>query len=57
MLGASAALAVSGMPFSGPIGAARVGYADNNYLLNPDAGSVENSQLNLYGCGTESGWY
>ena len=36
LLGASAALALSGMPFSGPIGAARVGYKNGQYLLNPD---------------------
>ncbi len=35
MIGASAALAISGMPFQGPIAAARVGYHDGNYLLNP----------------------
>src|SRR3546814_10449748 len=35
MLGASAAMALSGLPFQGPIGAARVGYKDGNYLLNP----------------------
>ena len=38
LLGASAALAISGAPFAGPIGAARVGYKDGNYLLNPNCG-------------------
>jgi polyribonucleotide nucleotidyltransferase len=37
MIGASAALALSGIPFSGPIGAARVGYIDGQYVLNPTA--------------------
>lgn len=35
MIGASAALAISGIPFNGPLGAARVGYVDGNYILNP----------------------
>src|SRR5271167_3056108 len=47
MIGTSAALAVSGIPFNGPIGAARVGYADGQYVLNPTATELKTSQLNL----------
>ena len=54
LLGASAALAVSGMPFQGPIGAARVGYIDGNYVLNPTASQLADSQLDLVVAGTES---
>ncbi|HEY0974133.1 MAG TPA: polyribonucleotide nucleotidyltransferase [Solimonas sp.] len=53
MLGASAALALSGVPFQGPIGAARVGYKDGNYLLNPTASELETSQLDLVVAGTK----
>ena len=53
LLGASASLAVSGMPFMGPIGAARVGYIDGNYVLNPTASQLANSQLDLVVAGTE----
>jgi polyribonucleotide nucleotidyltransferase len=53
MIGASAALALSGIPFDGPIGAARVGYANGQYLLNPTATELESSQLNLVVAGTE----
>jgi polyribonucleotide nucleotidyltransferase len=53
MIGASAALAVSGIPFDGPIGAARVGYANGQYLLNPTATELQTSQLNLVVAGTE----
>jgi polyribonucleotide nucleotidyltransferase len=53
LLGASAALAISGIPFSGPIGAARVGYHDGQYLLNPTASQVKNeSDLDLVVAGT-----
>ncbi|WP_371415710.1 polyribonucleotide nucleotidyltransferase [Azoarcus sp. DD4] len=52
MIGASAALAISGIPFDGPIGAARVGYADGQYLLNPTTEQVKTSQLNLVVAGT-----
>lgn len=53
LLGASAALAVSGLPFNGPIGAACVGYQDGNYLLNPSPSTLLNeSQLNLVVAGT-----
>ncbi len=53
MIGASAALAISGIPFNGPIGAARVGYADGQYLLNPTATQRKTSQLDLIVAGTE----
>ncbi len=53
IIGASAALAVSGMPFAGPIGAARVGYRDGNYLLNPSVSELAGSQLDLVISGTE----
>jgi polyribonucleotide nucleotidyltransferase len=52
LLGASAALAISGMPFAGPIGAARVGYKDGNYLLNPTAAQMADSSLDLVVAGT-----
>lgn len=54
MIGASAALAVSGIPFNGPIGAARVGYVDGQYVLNPTATQLKASQLDLVVAGTES---
>ncbi|MEJ2180300.1 MAG: polyribonucleotide nucleotidyltransferase [Gammaproteobacteria bacterium] len=54
MIGASAALAISGAPFNGPIGAARVGYKDGNYLLNPTASQLESSDLDLVVAGTEN---
>jgi polyribonucleotide nucleotidyltransferase len=53
LIGASAALAISGMPFQGPIGAARVGYIDGDYVLNPTKSDLENSQLDLVVAGTE----
>jgi polyribonucleotide nucleotidyltransferase len=53
MIGASAALAISGIPFDGPIAAARVGYANGQYLLNPTATELLTSQLNLVVAGTE----
>ena len=52
MLGASAALALSGMPFQGPIAAARVGYKDGRYLLNPTNTQLKDSQLDLVVAGT-----
>ena len=54
LLGASAALAVSGIPFNGPIGAARVGYVDGNYVLNPTASQLAESKLDLVVAGTET---
>ncbi len=53
MIGASAALALSGIPFDGPIGAARVGYANGQYQLNPTATELLTSQMNLVVAGTE----
>jgi len=54
MIGASAALAVSGIPFSGPIGAARVGYANGQYILNPTTTELKTSQMDLVVAGTET---
>jgi len=54
MIGASAALAISGIPFDGPIGACRVGYANGEYLLNPTATQLQTSELNLVVAGTEA---
>ena len=54
LIGSSAALAVSGLPFMGPIGAARVGYRDGQYLLNPSFKQLEGSQLDLVVAGTAS---
>ena len=53
LIGASAALALSGLPFLGPIAAARVGYIDGQYLLNPDMATRVSSQLDLVVAGTE----
>ena len=52
LIGASAALAISGMPFAGPIAAAKVGYKDGNYLLNPGASALVDSDLELVVAGT-----
>jgi polyribonucleotide nucleotidyltransferase len=54
MIGASAALLLSGVPFQGPIGAARVGYADGQFVLNPTKSELATSQLNLVVAGTEA---
>jgi len=54
MIGASAALALSGIPFNGPIGAARVGYADGQYILNPTLTELKTSKLNLVVAGTQA---
>jgi polyribonucleotide nucleotidyltransferase len=54
LIGASAAMSISGLPFSGPVGAARVGYIDGNYVLNPTTEQMEVSQLDLVVAGTES---
>uniref|UniRef100_UPI0018EE18F7 polyribonucleotide nucleotidyltransferase n=1 Tax=Dyella sp. ASV21 TaxID=2795114 RepID=UPI0018EE18F7 len=54
MLGASAALSLAGIPFKGPIGAARVGYVDGKYLLNPTASELKTSQLDLVVAGTSN---
>ena len=55
LLGASAALAISGMPFLGPIGGARVGYIDGKYILNPTTTQLATSQLDLVVAGTAEG--
>ena len=54
MIGTSAALAISGIPFSGPIGAARVGYINGEYVLNPTLKELEESQLDLVVAGTDN---
>ena len=55
MVGASAALTISGIPFMGPIGGARVGYVDGQYVLNPTAAQLEDSELDLVLAGTQEG--
>jgi len=55
MIGASAALTLSGIPFLGPIGGARVGYIDGQYVLNPKVDELPNSQLELVVAGTTEG--
>jgi polyribonucleotide nucleotidyltransferase len=54
MIGASAALAISGIPFNGPIGAARVAYVDGQYVVNPTVTQLHDSKLNLVVAGTEA---
>ncbi|SDG90483.1 polyribonucleotide nucleotidyltransferase [Propionivibrio dicarboxylicus] len=54
MIGASAALAVSGIPFNGPIGAARVGYVDGQYVVNPTRTQLQTSRLDLVVAGTQA---
>ena len=54
MIGASAALVLSGIPFDGPVGAARVGYMNGEYMLNPTATELKNTQLNLVVAGTQN---
>jgi len=54
MIASSAALAISGIPFNGPIGAARVGYVDGQYLLNPSKEQLAQSHMDLVVAGTES---
>src|SRR6187431_1439173 len=53
MVAASAALTLSGAPFKGPIGAARVGFSNNEYILNPTLEEMAESQLNLIVAGTQ----
>ena len=55
MVGASAALTISGLPFLGPIGGARVGYKDGEYILNPRMDEMEDSELDLVVAGTAEG--
>jgi polyribonucleotide nucleotidyltransferase len=54
LIAASAALSISGIPFNGPIGAARVGYVNGEYLLNPGKAQLAQSKLDLVVAGTES---
>jgi polyribonucleotide nucleotidyltransferase len=54
MIGASAAMAISGVPFNGPIGGARVGYINGEYVLNPTATQLKSSSMDLVVAGTES---
>ncbi len=54
MIGASAALCVAGIPFNGPIGAARVGYIDGQYVLNPNVSQMPQSAMDLVVAGTEA---
>lgn len=54
MIGASAALSISGIPFNGPMGAARVAYVDGNYVLNPSHTQLKKSRLDLVVAGTQS---
>ncbi len=53
IIGASAAMSISGIPFNGPVGAARVGYVDGQYVLNPSLTELTTSQLNLVVAGTQ----
>ncbi len=53
IIASSAALAISGMPFMGPVGASRVGYIDGNYVLNPSKAELEKSKLDLVVAGTK----
>ncbi len=54
LIGTSAALSISGIPFTGPIGAARVGYVNGQYVLNPGKSELLNSQMDLVVAGTEA---
>ncbi|MFY8300405.1 polyribonucleotide nucleotidyltransferase [Pseudoalteromonas sp. SS15] len=54
MIGTSAALAISGIPFNGPLGAVRVGFTDGQYVLNPTLTELESSKLDLVVAGTEN---
>ena len=54
MIGASAALCIAGIPFNGPIGAARVGYIDGQYVLNPVVSQLAGSKMDLVVAGTET---
>ena len=54
LIGASAALSISGLPFMGPVGAARVGYREGTYLLNPSFKALDDSKLDLVVAGTET---
>ena len=53
LLGASAALSISGIPFAGPVGGAKVGYVNGEYVLNPSVTQMADSELDLVVAGTE----
>lgn len=53
IIGASAALCIAGVPFNGPLGAARIGYKDGEYILNPNKAALETSDLDLVVAGTD----
>jgi polyribonucleotide nucleotidyltransferase len=53
LIGASAAISISGLPFNGPIGAARIGYKDGEYILNPSISELADSDLDLVVAGTD----
>ncbi|MEL0102201.1 MAG: polyribonucleotide nucleotidyltransferase [Gammaproteobacteria bacterium] len=55
LIGASAALKISGVPFQGPLGAARIGYKNGSYILNPSKTELESSELDLMVAGTKDG--
>ena len=55
LIGASAALTISGIPFMGPVGAARVGYINNEFVLNPTTDQMKDSKLDLIVAGTKEG--
>jgi polyribonucleotide nucleotidyltransferase len=55
LIGASAALSISGIPFAGPVGCARVGYQNNSYVLNPFASQLNESEMDLMVAGTRDG--
>ena len=55
LIGASAALAIAGVPFAGPVGAARIGYVNNELVLNPNPTTMKNSDLDLVVAGTKEG--
>ena len=54
LIGVSAALSISGMPFNGPIGAARIGFQNDEYILNPSTSELAESKLDLVVAGTEN---
>ena len=53
MIGASAALSISGIPFQGPIGAARVGFIDDSFVINPSNDQLKDSYLDMVVAGTK----
>ena len=55
LIGASAALKIAGVPFQGPLGAARIGYTDGSYILNPSKTELSTSELDLMVAGTKDG--